>query len=522
MSFTTWFEAVEGHAARRPQSLAVDDPTRALSYLELLDEARRLEDWLVLQGLRPGDRIGIALRKGWREVVAMLAAARHGAVVVNLHPLMSPPQLRHVLTDADARFLLTESRRAGALALDIGALPCGAASAAADAGTELSLLRWGPGLATGAAPAAHRSLDDLAMLIYTSGSTGMPKGVMHSHRNLAAFAANVAEYLHCRPDDRVLGVLPLSFSYGLSQLLTTLTVGGCLVLPGSAMPADLLRALVERRITGLAGVPSLWGQLLEALDAHPQRFPDLRYFTNSGGALSARDCGRMAAHFAGARGYLMFGCTEALRSTYLPPEEFLAKAGAIGRPIPNVDVLVIAPDGHVCGPGESGELVHVGGHVSQGYWRRPEETARRFRELQHRGRTERAFVTGDTVRIDADGVLWFLHRAEWMVKSGGFRFSLDDVERALRASGLVAEAFAVAIDDGALGQVVHAAVSCPPGTAFDEAGLRQACRRLLPTYMTPRSFIPLSGPPPLLANGKLDRVAIRDRVQSRTRSLQTL
>jgi acyl-CoA synthetase (AMP-forming)/AMP-acid ligase II len=335
---------------------------------------------------------------------------------------------------------------------------------------------------------------------------------MHSHGNLMAFAANVAEYLRADAADRVLGLLPVSFSYGLNQLLTTLYVGGHLVLHKAPFPADIVRTLSEKRITGFAAVPSLWSQILDYLDKEPTSLPALRYVTNASDALSKRNARRLRRHIPAADLILMYGSTEVLRSTYLPPELLDRKAGAIGKAIPNVEVFVVGEDGQLRGPGEQGELVQRGAQVSQGYWNNPEETSRRFRVCAALpGPDKLAYHSGDIVRIDADGVHWFVSRVGWMVKSGGFRFSIEEIERLLRESELVGDAAAFALPDESKGQVVEVAVTSKTGAPLDRAELERHCYRAMPSHMLPRAFH-LVAQIPLLPNGKRDRETLRSQL----------
>jgi acyl-coenzyme A synthetase/AMP-(fatty) acid ligase len=189
----------------------------------------------------------------------------------------------------------------------------------------------------------------------------------------------------------------------------------------------------------------------------------------------------------------------------------------MGKPIPNVEVFVLGADGALCGPGQQGELLQRGGHVSQGYWNNPDETALRFRScpaLRGSGKDEKVFHSGDIVRIDEDGVFWFVSRADWMVKSGGFRFSLEEVESLLAQSGLVAEAAVFSVDDDAMGQVVHAVVTARPGVEIDRSVLERHCWKVMPSHMIPRTFYVRANPLPVLPNGKLDRVSLRRQIET--------
>jgi acyl-CoA synthetase (AMP-forming)/AMP-acid ligase II len=202
----------------------------------------------------------------------------------------------------------------------------------------------------------HRAIDaDIAAILYTSGSTGKPKGVVLSHRNMVAGAVSVASYLAITPADRILSVMPLSFDYGLSQLTCAFHRGATVVLINFLFARDIVRAVVEERITGLGAVPPLWGQLARL------EWPattTLRYVTNTGGAMPGATLAALRAVLPQVQVFLMYGLTEAFRSTYLPPEEIDRRPGSIGRAIPNAEVLVVRPDGTLCDVDEPGELVH--------------------------------------------------------------------------------------------------------------------------------------------------------------------
>ena len=515
----SWFEAVAQIARRDPDRIAISDGDESLTYKALVTRAVALASWLHERGLRAGDRLGIHVRKCLEENIATLAANRLGVVFVHIHPQYTVSQVGSIIVDAGIRLLITEPRAAAELSNDPALR-----EALGDRRPEIvtlgdaaptSGLSW-PSLEDAKEPpVGPPGADQLATLIYTSGSTGLPKGVMHSNRNLVAFAANVAEYLHVDATDRVLGLLPVSFSYGLNQLLTTLSVGGQLVLQKAPFPADVVRNLAAKRITGFAAVPSLWSQILDYLDEVPTNLPDLRYVTNAGDALSEKNARRLRRHLPHADIICMYGSTEALRTSYLPPDLVDAKTGSIGKAIPNVEVFVIGDDGRICGPGEQGELVQRGAQISQGYWNNPEETSRRFHHcaaLAHLpGSAENVYHSGDLVRIDEDGLLWFVSRADWMIKSGGFRFSIEYVERLLAQSGLVGDAAAFSLPHESMGQIVNAAVTRKAGVALDTKELERYCFKAMPSHMIPRAFHVVDRIP-LLANGKRDREALRRQV----------
>ncbi|MEO8605305.1 MAG: AMP-binding protein, partial [bacterium] len=355
---------------------------------------------------------------------------------------------------------------------------------------------------------------DLAAILYTSGSTGAPKGVMLTHLNLLQGARSVARYLVNQPSDRLLSLLPFSFDYGLSQLTTMCTVGGSVVLQPVMMAAEIVKTLVEQRVTGFAAVPPAWIQVVRYLGERPTALPALRYVTNSGGKIPDDILRLMPQVFAGAKIFLMYGLTEAFRSTYLSPALFDAKMGSMGRAIPDVEVYLIDAGRGVCGPGEQGELVHRGSLISRGYWGKPEATAEKIRpcpELRHLIGDEAVVYSGDIVRLDADGYLWFVGRNDAMIKASGFRISPTEVEDIVFRSGLIAEVVAFGVAHELNGQAVEIAVSAAADGGLDVAALQAHCRRHMPTYMVPQQIHHWPGEFPRGGTGKIDRPQVTKR-----------
>jgi acyl-CoA ligase (AMP-forming) (exosortase A-associated) len=346
----------------------------------------------------------------------------------------------------------------------------------------------------------------MAAILYTSGSTGKPKGVVLSHRNLLVGADSVVDYLGNHGDDRLLAVLPFSFDYGLSQLTTAFTVGARAVLMDYLVARDVVTAVEREGITGLAAVPPLWIQLAQ-LSWPAAAQANLRYLTNSGGVMPRATLMALRQSLPSTRIFLMYGLTEAFRSTYLPPDELERRPDSMGRAIPNAEVMVVRKDGSRCGPNEPGELVHRGSLVTLGYWNAPEQTAERFRPApgQAHGLTlaEPAVWSGDIVRMDEDGYLYFIGRKDDLIKTSGYRVSPTEVEEVLYGSGLVAEAAALGIPHPLLGQAVVAVIK-PLGQHCHSADLLAHCKRHLPNFMIPLQVITRAALP-RNPNGKIDR-----------------
>ena len=473
-------------------ALALRDET--LSYADLRTRVGRVAAWLQAQGFPAGARVASWGAKGELTCLLPLAAPRAGLVHVPINPMLKRAQVAHILADSGASLLLGTPARLATL--ESGDLPEGCDSMAEGDALEDSR-------GCDALPPSDGDPQDLAAILYTSGSTGKPKGVMVSHANLWLGAVSVAHYLKLASDDVTLAVLPLAFDYGQNQLLSTWYAGGCVAPLDYLMPRDVTKAVAKHQATTLAAVPPLWRQLVEAKWENGAG-DSLKRLTNSGGALSVDLIDAMRETWPQADIVPMYGLTEAFRSTFLAPELVAEHPTSMGRAVPFAEVLVVNDDGKPAAPGEEGELVHCGPLVAQGYWQDPKRTAERYRPApahSHYGGT--AVWSGDYVKRDEDGLLFFVGRRDAMIKSAGNRISPQEIEDAALATGLVADAVAFGVPDTKLGQAVHLVVR---GEGQEEA-LATALKRDLPSFMQPHR-IEWRAKLPLNPNGKIDRTAL--------------
>lgn len=511
-------QLIESSARRQENAPALVYKDQSVSYRELWGRVLDTSHGLVGLGVKPRDRVAIYLEKRIETVVGLFGASAAGAAFVPINPVLRPHQVAHILRDSNARVLVTSRARLESLAPELNTCPdlqsivvVGDPDAVSTAPGR-HVVSWVDVMVDNGGDNTSPAIDnDMAAILYTSGSTGMPKGVVLSHRNLVSGAESVSHYIGNLPDDRILAVLPLSFDAGLSQLTTAFNVGATTVLMNYLLARDVVRVCEKERITGLTGVPPLWIKLM-AEEWPATTGEQLRYFANTGGHMPLPLLAKLRAAFPRARPYLMYGLTEAFRSTYLDPEQIDARPDSIGKAIPNEEVMVVGENGEECGPGETGELVHRGALVSMGYWNAPELTAERFKPAPDRLTgtpfPEIAVWSGDLVRKDAEGFLYFVGRNDEMIKTSGYRVSPTEVEEVVFQTGLVTEAAAVGVPDDELGQAIVVVAAPLPGAQLDIERINEECRKLLPLYMVPREIISWETLP-RNPNGKIDRPQIQ-------------
>jgi len=515
-------ELISGSARRAANRDALRHKGQSLSYSGLLDAVEQASCGLVHLGLRSGDRVAVYLPKLPQTVISIFASSMAGGVIVPVNPLLKAEQVGHILRDSGARILVTSSDRYQLLGAELE--NCKDLTTVVLTNESIpdnikcsthSLVDW-RSLARAKACERHRVIDsDVAAILYTSGSTGKPKGVVLSHRNMVAGAKSVAEYLENTGEDRILAVLPFSFDYGFSQLTTAFLTGACVVLMDYLLPRDVIRAVTKEKITGLAAVPPLWTQLAN-LEWPEDANQTLRYMTNSGGAMPQETLSRLRNAVPSSRFYLMYGLTEAFRSTYLPPDQIDKRPDSMGKAIPNAEILIVKDNGELCCPGETGELVHRGVHVALGYWNDRERTAERFRPLpgqnQALPQAEITVWSGDRVRIDEEGYLYFVGRKDDMIKTSGYRVSPTEIEEIMYANEAIEHAAALGVPHPLLGQAIVVAVTPRKGLTVDIDALTNDCKQHLPSFMVPLE-INVFDKLPKNPNGKIDRKQLASQFQ---------
>jgi amino acid adenylation domain-containing protein len=490
-----------------PAKAAVLSGSESLTFRQLHAEAVAAAQALAQLRIRPGDRVGICMQKTLDQVVAILGVLWANAILVPIHPVLRAEQIAHIVNDCDMKLLITDSARVtelrgaarGRIVIGGGPDEEGIAS--------LAKLRRD---CQGSQPFFRGKADDTAAVIYSSGSTGRPKGIVISHRNLADGARIVASYLKTERADRIAAVLSFNFDYGLNQLWQTLYVGSSLYLHDLIFPRDLFRLLATQRITALPVMPVIISRMFDPQLPGSEGdldFSALRYLCTTGGPVTSRMLEQLQRMFPTTDIVLMYGLTEAFRSSWLPPDQVAVRPTSMGKAIPEVELYVLDDKGQDCPAGVAGQLVHRGGCVAKGYWNAPEATAERFRQID-RFPGEKVVFSGDLVWRDEEGYFYFVGRMDSMIKTHGFRVSPTEIEEHARRFEGVCDAVAFGIDNPEIGQDIAVAYTTTDRIPLASDALTNDFRDGMPHHMVPRWFVHLEAFPATANQGKVDRVRV--------------
>lgn len=515
-------------AAECPDKDAVFLKDEKRTYAEILRDSRNMAAALWRAGVRKGDRVGFLYEKSFEKVVSIFGISMAGGVFVPVRKMSLGDQVAHIMADSGATVMITTYSRLAILAEHLKDMPTlktiiasgNRASQPVPAMPGVALVDYEEELAhAGNAefPGVHVVEPDLVAILYTSGSTGRPKGVVLTHLNLVAGARTVSEFLKITDKDRLLSILTFGFDYGLNQLTTVFLKRAQLVMLEYLFPKEVISAARKYDITGIATVATTWIQLMQ-IPWKGEDVPKLRYVTNSGGAIPERFVKEMRSRMPHISVYLMYGLTEAFRSTYLDPSMVDKLPTSMGKAIPGEEIMILDEDNRPVKPGETGELVHRGVLVAQGYWNAPDLTGIRYKRNPMQPPNvpvpEMVVYSGDQVRIDGDGFLFFVGRKDEMIKCSGIRISPTEIEELLYKTGLVHTAMAMGAPHEMLGHSVYVIVVPAQGIDLSQEKLIVACRQSMPPYMVPAE-VEIRASMPQNATGKLDRATIKKEVQAK-------
>ena len=506
---------LEESALKYPNKVALICRDVRLTYAEINCHANQLAALLRSQGIRRGDRVAIFLDNSVESVISLFGILKADAVFLMLSPQLKAPKLKYILINCGAKALISDVNRLNAASdvmLKVSSLKSVLFIGDQEnvkAGIHRNLISWNDiERLKDTSSIRPANIDiDLASIIYTSGSSGNPKGVMLTHLNMVSAAIAITTYLENVPGDIVINVLPLSFDYGLYQVIMTFKFGGTLVLEKSFVyPHEVLKRIVEERVTGFPGVPTIFAILLQMKDLKKYDLGSLRYITNTAAALPVKHIRQIRETFPRARLYSMYGLTECKRVSYLPPEELDRRPDSVGKCMPNMEGWVVDEGGQRLGPGVVGELVVRGPNVMRGYWGDPDGT----NEVLKRGLLpgEKVLYTGDLFRTDEGGFLYFVGRKDDIIKTRGERVSPKEVENAIQELEGVDEVAVIPVPDEILGSAIKAFIVPTNGYCLTEKNVLSHCKRYLEEFVIPKYF-EFREALPKNPSGKIDKLALK-------------
>lgn len=465
-------------------------------------------------GFNRGDRVAIFMDNTWPCVVSIFGALMAGGVFLVVNPQTKTEKLKYILSDSEAKFLISDMHFQGVFLPAVKALKtlsgiiCSGiaplqpfASAPIISFESFAAPKGSPAISREAIPL------DLAALIYTSGTTGNPKGVMMTHQSMVFAVASIAQYLRLSANDRIINVLPMAFDYGLYQLLLCVYLGATLVLEKSFVyTASVFKKMRDHRVTVFPGVPTMYATMVTQHAKSPLVFPLVATVTNTAADLPAHFTVALREMFPNALIFRMFGLTECKRVCYLEPELMEKKPHSVGKAIPGTEVFLLSAEGKPIAPGETGILHVRGPHVMRGYWKQPELSAIMLKPGPLPG--EFVLCSQDWFKTDADGDLYFIGRSDDIIKTRGEKVSPVEVENALYSIQGIKEAAVIGEPDPVLGESVHAYVSLTVAGILTENEIMKRCLDKLENFMAPKK-ITILDELPKTSSGKISKKSFR-------------
>jgi amino acid adenylation domain-containing protein len=458
-----------------------------ISYGELERASSILANFLLTKGVKRSSRIGIFTNKSINEIIAIFAILKVGGIFIHINPQYKENHLSHVIADCDIEVLFIDDFKSAILKnafpvkSPIKIVASLSSTVNLDSKVNKRIFFLNDILAKSTLDRiSFNQLDDndVASIIYTSGSTGMPKGVIITHKIFYDSTAASARILENNSEDRLISVTPFSFDGALSQLFTSILVGGTLVQQKSSFPKDVVTTLIEEKITGFHAMPSFWRIMLQKYSPFPKYdYPDLRYVSIIGEVFPEKQLDKLREILKKTKFYMMYGTTEAFRSTYLPPEDFERKKGSVGIPFPGVEISIVDEQGKACRTGEIGEIIHKGSFISPGYRNEKSNNYNIFKK---------GYIhTGDLGKLDEDGYLYFIGRKDSMLKVQGYRVSPAEIESCLYQIEGIKEAAVIGIPGDETGTGILAVIAAKDGYELSREDIIFRCRGRLPNYMVP-------------------------------------
>ncbi|MFZ2322530.1 MAG: class I adenylate-forming enzyme family protein [Ignavibacteriaceae bacterium] len=510
-------EFLSSSAKNFPDKEALVTGEQRFTYKEIDKQSDLLASGLINIGVQRHDRIIIFSDNSAETVIGIYGILKAGATFVLLNGSLKSHKLQYIIKDSGAKLIIVQSSKKNVIDqlnqgsnLDISTIWFGQKEIT----EQKNNYYWDDFLKSNfekiEALQKRKSeiLDyDLATLIYTSGSTGEPKGVMSSHNNMISAARSIIQYIDNEPNDKILVVLPLSFDYGLYQVIMTFMFGGTIILEKSFnFPVEILKILQKEKVTGFPIVPTILAMFLKLKNISNYDLSSLRYISNTGAALPVDHIKKFREIFPAVKLFSMFGLTECKRISYLHPDMIDKKPGSVGKAIPNCETFIVNENSEMVKPGEVGELVVRGSNVMRGYWNAEELTSKVYKKWKLDG--EKVLFTGDLFYEDEDGFLYFVGRKDDMIKTKGERVSPKEIENILCDLEGVSETAVIGFPDEILGQSIKVFIVKKNEKKLSKNDVLLYCSKNMETFMVPKEIVFLDALPKS-PNGKVDKKLLK-------------
>ena len=510
-------EFLENSAKRLPDKTALIFQDQGLTYKQIDERANQLANALINAGLKKGDRVSILLDNSSETVISLFGILKAGGVFSTLSPTLKTKKLEYILNNSESSFLVSHWQKGEIVSKAVenisslkAVIMCGKSNKRNhSSSTKINFIEWNDFLND--QPHSKPEIPcidiDLANIIYTSGSTGNPKGVMMTHQSMASAATSITQYLENSETDIILNVLPLSFDYGLYQIIMASRFGGTVVLEKSfAYPYVVIDKIIKGKVTGFPIVPTILAIILQLKNLKKYNFEHLRYLTNTGAALPVNHIKALRDIFPHVKIYSMYGLTECKRVSYLPPEEIDKRPTSVGKGMPNEEVYIVNEKGERVCPDVVGELVVRGANVMRGYWKSPEESDQVLKPGLYPG--EKVLYTGDLFKVDEEGYLYFVARKDDLIKTRGERVSPKELENVLHEIDGVAEAAVIGVPDEILGKAIKVFIVTNDGKDLTEKEVIKYCQDNLESFMVPK-YIEFVNSFKKTSSGKIDKKVLK-------------
>jgi len=490
--------------------------SKRLTFIDIDKTANSIANALIYYGLQKQDRVAIYLENSVESVISIFGILKASGIFVVINPQTKEKKTEYILNDCQVKNLITDQMRFEQISNVLSNCPNLKLVILTNRSKDEKIIKSSNDRFKinffydilqkypSTNPKSSCDDNDLASLIYTSGTTGNPKGVMLTHLNMVSAANSIIEYLENTKDDIIINCLPLSFDYGLYQVLMAFKFGGTVVLEKSFLyPYQVINLIIKEKVTGFPLVPTIAAILLQLKNLDKLDFSNLRYITNTAQALVPKHITQLQKLFPHTKIYSMYGLTECKRVSYLPPEELSKRPTSVGIAMPNVEVYIVNEKGDkINKPEEIGELVVKGPNVMKGYWNLPEETANILKPGLFPG--EKVLYTGDLFKMDSEGYLYFIARKDDIIKTSGEKVSPKEIENVLYEIDDVVEAAVIGIPDEVLGQALKAVVALKKNSKLTDKDIILYCSEHLENFMVPK-YIEIRQQLPKTSSGKIRR-----------------